>query len=180
MTSIRDKKASEKTVPLLWAAGGALAIGVLGVMIGRGSRQTVPEPNPASVSATRASVDGGTALPAPAASLVHYDITEDPSFAAGIPLRPMDREIFAALMNENLDRTKLPDLFPDRPYRVRIVGSAAEKRYGMVVIDMNRDGKIEERWSLKNGEVTREVPTDAAAGGGSVRYSLAHGKWQPH
>ena len=163
-------------------------VGGLGVWIGRCSRSVnsveakAAEPQsdwtPARSSASSSSSSTGKSeQERPDAAT--FDTMEIPEFKAGIALRPMDRDIFAQLANAHLDRQSLLDVFPDRPYKVRIIGSVAERRFSLVLIDMNRDGKIDERWELKGSDVIRTVPQDPNAGDAEVRYALAHGRWQP-
>jgi hypothetical protein len=92
----------------------------------------------------------------------------------------MDREIFQLLTSGDLVRERMRDVFPDKPYLVRFLGSAAEKRVGMVMIDLDRDGQFEERWDFKPGQVHRTVHADPNAGGQPVMYTLHHGHWLPH
>ena len=109
----------------------------------------------------------------------HFDVADNPSLKAGIALREMGREIFKALNDiEHLDRARMADVFPGRPYNVRFIGSVEQRHVGIVFIDLNRKGKIDERWELGAGEVKRTVPKDRNAGDGEVRYSLAQGRWQ--
>jgi hypothetical protein len=125
------------------------------------------------------------AAPAPPSSEppIQLDLTEDPRATAGIPLRPMDRDVFAEIARATsgqLERIRMKDLFPDRPYKVTFVGSVAERRIGLVLIDLNRDGTYEERWDLKRNDVVRSVQNDTFAEANVVRYTLAHGRWQVH
>jgi hypothetical protein len=93
----------------------------------------------------------------------------------------MDRDIFAQLMDlQHMERTRMRDVFPDRPYKVVFLGSMAERRVGSVLVDLNRDGKFEERWTIKPEEVSRLVPEDPATGGQPVKYTLSRGRWQVH
>ena len=93
----------------------------------------------------------------------------------------MDRDILDQITHlERIPRTQMKDVFPDRPYRVAFVGSVAERRVGLVMIDLDRDGKFEERWDLKGSEITRNVIQDPASGGVPGRYTLARGRWQVH
>ena len=92
----------------------------------------------------------------------------------------MDKDIFAALTSGKLTRDRVNDVFPDRPYRVKAIGNPNEQRFSALVIDMNRDGKLEERWMFKPGIVERIVQADEAGGGEPVKYTLAHGRWQVH
>jgi hypothetical protein len=166
-----------------WRARGTLLVAFavvagVGIFIGRWSRR-VPEVE----AKASAQAPGLTSAMAPAPRPdppQQFDIKEDPTFHGGVPLRPMDRDIFAALADEHLQRLQLLDLLPDRPYKVRVVGSAAERRYGALTIDLDRDGKIDERWLLKGNEVSRDVPEDPASGGQPIHYTLTHGRWQPH
>ena len=175
-----------------------VVVGVVGICIGRWSRSAASEPQaqssagPSSPSSSSSSsgVVGTTgavgttvnpASPAPSAPGPQvFDTVEDPNWKAGIPMRDMDRDIFAQLKNDDLDRSKLADLFPDRPYRVRLIGSVTEHRFGLVMIDLNRDGKWDERWDLRAGQVMRNVEHDEGSGGQRVQYTLVHGKWQAH
>jgi hypothetical protein len=111
---------------------------------------------------------------------VRYDLEENPKFQVGARLRPLDRQIFEQLMNPDLTRERMDDLFPTLPFRVRVGGSAAEHRYGLVLIDLNRDGKWDERWVLDGQEVTRIAFTDPATGGRETMYNLRGARWQVH
>jgi hypothetical protein len=153
---------------------GFVGVGSLGVLLGRASNTEAPSASPATQHSA-------SAAPQPEAEPPqHFDLTEDPRSHAGIALRPMDRDIFALINGLNLERNQMKDVFPERPYRVAFIGSLAEKRIGLVMIDLDRDGTFEERWELKRGEVDRTVPKDPAAGGNPVKYTLAHGRWQVH
>jgi hypothetical protein len=110
-----------------------------------------------------------------------FEVEADPKWQVGVELRPMDRDIFARLMSESLKREELPDLFPDRPYRVRVVGSVYEHRYGLVTIDFERDGKEDERWEIREAEVQRTALRDPATPKRPpTLYTLRKGRWQPH
>ncbi len=153
---------------------GFVGVGVLGVAIGRGSSvspgtQALPAP-PQSASAPAR----------PAGERPKFDLAEVPGYHSGVELRPMDHDIFDKLVNLNLERTQMPDVFPDRPYRVAFIGSLAERRINVVMVDLDRDGKMDERWELKKGDLVRTVPKDPAAQGQAVKYTLTHGRWQPH
>jgi hypothetical protein len=153
-------------VPLI---AGFVGVGLVGVLIGRAS-STVGESRAASTTEPSAS-----ATP----EVQEFDLREDPQFKAGTSLRPMDRDILGLITSLRLERSQMRDVFPDRPYRVTFVGSIAEHRIGLVMIDFNRDGTFEERWDVKRSEVIRTVLQDPAAGAAAVRYTLAHGRWQP-
>lgn len=157
-------------------AAGAAGVLILGIVIGRLSN---PGGSSAPTSASHPASSGSGAVEA-TGEPVAFNLTERPDFKSGVPLREMDCDIFALLQSLKLERTQMRDVFPDRPYKVTFVGSIAERRIGLVMIDLNRDGTIDERWDLKKGGVMRMVPKDPGANGQQVTYSLAHGRWQPH
>jgi hypothetical protein len=177
-------KLVDEIAKLSASAKGALvlafvAVGGVGVGAGHWSGAAAsPEARPVVLtsSAALAASASASARPAP----MQFQVEEDPNWKAGVPLREMDRDIFGQMRSESLERTSLPDLFPDRPYRVRLIGSVAERQFGRVLIDFDRDEKWDERWELRPGEVRRFVEHDPTAGNQQVEYTLVHGKWQPH
>jgi hypothetical protein len=178
--------ASGQKIGLIIAVVAVLGIGIA---IGRYSRKPA-DSGPAGVAASSAAwtpaPPSSTASPrasgsaAPADGPMQFDLQEIPTFTAGIPLRPMDRDIFAALTSGKITREQVPDLFPDRPYRVRLMGSPSDQHFSGLNIDLERNGKIDERWTMRPGAVERMVPNDPAADGQPVKYTLSHGRWQLH
>ena len=168
-----------------WKSKGTLlvafvVVGGIGIALGRWSRGPMQEAKGASLSAASSSAaslggDGGGGI-----IKQHFDLKELSGYTTGSAIREMDRDIFAALADPNLQRKALVDLFPSRPYRVKVSGDVDEHRYALVLIDMNRSGKWDERWTLKGDEVFRLLPQDPAAGGEPVQFTLAHGRWQAH
>jgi hypothetical protein len=151
---------------------GILGVGVVAFALGRASNAGHEQPAASAATATASAV----ASEEPQV----FDLAEDPRAKGGIPLRPMDRDIFDRITHLRIDRSQMRDVFPDRPYRVQFVGSIAEHHIGLVMIDLDRDGKFDERWDLKRDGVTRMVQQDPSADGTPVKYSLSHGRWQPH
>jgi len=93
----------------------------------------------------------------------------------------MDHDIIAALQSGTVERTSVPDVFPDRPYRVRLAGSPVTQVFAYVLVDLNRDDKWDERWDLtKPGAIERTVEHDPNGEGQKVMYTLVKGRWQPH
>jgi hypothetical protein len=74
-------------------------------------------------------------------------------------LRPMDRDILARV-DEPLATPQVKDAFVGRPYRVELHQDTGHGRPNRVKIDLNRDGKWDEKWN---------VDADADAGGGKPR-----------
>ena len=91
----------------------------------------------------------------------------------------MDADIFDALAHRPLSRTDLFDLFPDRPYHVRLVGDTLRHRVRAVLIDLERDGTWEERWDLDDTTVTRRVLQRPAGPGAGTPFALRSGRWLP-
>lgn len=152
---------------------GVLGVVVVAFLVGRVSVSSGNTP-------TSPSARSSSAVPNATAQPFVFDLTENPHSHAGIQLREMDRDIFNVLTTGNFERQRMNDYFPDKPYRVRMVGSASEKRVGAVLIDLDRDGKFDERWELKPGQVNRMVFRDEAAGSQPVMFTLAHARWMPH
>jgi hypothetical protein len=199
MSGVAEKTGErQKRVALMGAA--FVIVGGLGVAIGRSSK-TEPEPTAAASPSpsSYSSSSSPSPAPVPSAQLArqapqapwsspdaglqssYWQTTEDPNWRVGLPQRDMDKDIFAKLKDPALERTALPDLFPDRPYKVQVFGSITEHRFGILMIDLKRDGTWDEKWDLmKPGEVARHVEHDESAGGQPVTYTLVHGKWQPH
>jgi len=127
---------------------------------------------------------GGGSSGAPSSSAwtpPKWDTEENPAWKVGVSLRPMDHDIIAALQSGHVERSQVTDLFPDKPYQVRLAGSPATQQFRFVLIDLNRDGKWDERWDLgEPGQIKREVMHDPDALGHDTMYTLNQGKWQPH
>jgi hypothetical protein len=98
----------------------------------------------------------------------------------GVPLRPMDADIFAAIEKGNLSRKQLLDLFPDRPYHVQLSGNSAEHWIGFALIDLHRTGKWDERWELKKDGVNRYGLGNSDEAPAGVMFTLRAGYWIPH
>jgi hypothetical protein len=107
-----------------------------------------------------------------------YDVEPDPRMTIGVPLRPMDRDIFDAIAKDDFRREQLPDLFPDRPYRVHLTKDFIENRIIVLLIDLDRDGRYDERWQLQPEGVTRYI-TPATNGPESLPFRLRKGRWVP-
>src|SRR5579871_2376012 len=52
-----------------------------------------------------------------------YDTKTNPNYNIGVPMRPMDVEIFQTLATGQYSRTDLSDLYPKRPYLVKFIGT---------------------------------------------------------
>ena len=169
---------SPKMLRQLALGVGALLVGAVIGQIWRTTRTKDTASPAASSSATifdPNAADGG--------SPQVYPVKADPRMT-GIPLRPMDREIFAALASGQLEPVHLDDVFPSKPYRVSMIGSMKPRKWiSVVLVDLTRDGKWDERWDLTQTDVVRTVfkkPRTDAVGADETDYkfSLRQGTWQ--
>jgi hypothetical protein len=163
--------------------GGVLIVvaGGIALLIGRTvTKHGTPDAAALSAASAQAPAEpesGWRGEPPPKAQT--FDLQEDPHFKAGIPLRSMDKEIFDRLKDPNLTRDDLADLLPNKPYRARAVGSVELKVYGAVLIDEDRDGKWDERWTLKGDQVIRTSASGSPTSPSDPeQLTLSHGRWQ--
>jgi hypothetical protein len=105
-----------------------------------------------------------------------YDYKEPPMVKIGPPLRPMDSEILDAIAVGEFTHAQRLDLFPDRPYHVKLIGSVPDRWISIVMIDLDRDGKWDEKWTLKPDSVIRLDFDDREPMGGKP-FMLRHGQW---
>jgi hypothetical protein len=154
---------------------GVLGIAVVGIAVGRASVTPGAAASPPPVTSSSASH-----APASSATAQVFDTIDTNVAHGGVTLRDMDRDIFAEITAATLERERMKDVFPERPYRVQLIGSLTERRIGFVLVDLDRDGKNEEKWEIRSGEVNRTVFNDPATNGQPTKYNLRHGRWQVH
>ncbi len=94
---------------------------------------------------------------------------------AGVPLRPMDLEIFAMIEKGDIGDGR--DVFPKRPYQVTIMRDHISGYVMLVMIDTKRSGTIDERWKLTPDSVMRQVADEK--GRFLDDFSLRAGLWTP-
>jgi hypothetical protein len=179
---------SNKVVRQLAVGAGAL---LLGALLGAVWRSTKTRPRPAGTT-PQASADvldaadaGPLALLWPAqrdGGAQIYNTKPDPRLH-GVGLRPMDLDIFGFIGSGQLERDRMLDVFPDKPYRVRMIGSLPDHWVSVVLVDLNRDGKWDERWDLKPDDVDRTIfrrarETELAGEPADQRFALRRGLWQ--
>lgn len=173
------------------ALSGVAVAGVLSLVTWTMARSRSSEPSGGAAQWQPAAGDGGASASASDAGWKPpvFDTFEDPRYKAGIPMRPMDHDIIAAVQSGKVERKDVLDLFPDKPYRVRLVGSPASQTFVYVLIQMDRTAKQDpdprqawdERWDLREpGTIKRYVFRDPNAQGEQVMYTLTKGRWQPH
>jgi hypothetical protein len=137
-----------------------------------------PSTSPFTTSAVVAPSGTIPRATAPSVAQVYPAATEPPNLPhpIGPKLRPMDHDIFERI--EKNDMKRLDDVFPGKPYQVRMYRDAAEGLIYLVEIDLQRSGVWEERWELKKDEVTREV-THVGDRTYVDTFALRSGRWLP-
>ncbi len=164
---------SKKLIRQVAIGAGALLVGALLGSVWRSMRSRGVAPAGSSAATVYSGAPDGGQI---------YNLKTDPRLR-GIPLRQMDREIFAAIASGQLDQSHLQDVFPSKPYRVRMIGSMATHWISVVLVDTNRDGLWDERWDMKTDEVERIAfrhPTATELGGeeSDPKFALRQGTWQ--
>jgi hypothetical protein len=94
----------------------------------------------------------------------------------------MDNDIFARIEKGDFKREELRDVFPGRPYHVQFMGSSEENWISVVLVDLDRDGKWDERWEMKPEGVTRRVinKEEEEEGPETTPFALRPGRWLPY
>lgn len=105
-----------------------------------------------------------------------FDYIPSGKIKGGIPLRPMDTDIFEAIMRNHLTLERVLDLFPDRPYHVKLIADLQSQRVLGALIDLERDGRWDEKWEMRTDGCTRVLLT-AQNSNESPSFSLVTGRW---
>lgn len=101
---------------------------------------TPPDPSPAAPV---------TSAPTPSSS------------AAGNDLRPVDRDVLAWRKTATITGDKAKDVLPGKPYKVDGYKDEGKTGISRVKIDLDRDGKWDEKWDFDGDKVKRKVaPAD--------------------
>lgn len=106
-----------------------------------------------------------------------YATATSPNQTIGLPLRPMDLEIFKVIETEEIKNVR--DVFPGKPYRVTMLRDHVSGYIVVVTIDLDRNGKIDERWKLTPETVMRQASPDEK-GMFLDDFTLRMGRWMPH
>ena len=113
---------------------------------------------------------------APPASGQKFDYVPTGNIKGGISLRPMDTEIFQAIERNHLTLDRVLDLFPDKTYKVKLIADLQSQRVIGVMIDLDRDGRWDERWEMRTDGCTRHLLT-AKNSNESPSFALVQGRW---
>lgn len=109
-----------------------------------------------------------------------YDLEEHAGGQKSGPgIRPIDREIFDYIASGRAKPGMNDDIFPKQPYRVKVFRIVANGPVTHVWIDMNRNGKWDERWDLKADQVDRHI-ADADDENYDTDARLRNGRWLPY
>jgi hypothetical protein len=147
------------------AAAGGGAYYAFESRAGKGSaRPAASAPAPASTPAPapRAPAPVAPVAPAPAPAPVAAPAPVTPATAAPggqVPLRELDRDVLTLARGA---RTNVKDGLPGRPYKVNLFVDAGSSTVNRLKLDLDRDGKWDEKWSFEaDGRVKRQVaPAD--------------------
>ncbi len=83
------------------------------------------------------------------------------STTAGNDLRPVDRDILAWRKTASIGGDKAKDVFPGKPYKVDAYKDEGKTGISRVKVDLDRDGKWDEKWDFDGDKVKRKVaPAD--------------------
>lgn len=97
----------------------------------------------------------------------------------GLALRPMDKEVLDKL-SAAASGDKLKDAFPGKPYKVNLYKENGATRFNRVKIDLDRDEKWDEKWSVED-DAGQEVVKRQVAPSDDEKYTdeyrLMAGAW---
>lgn len=97
---------------------------------------------------------------------------------SGIALRPMDSEILQRAAG-SIAGDKVKDAIKGRSYKVNLYQDAGETRVNRLKIDLDRDDKFDEKWTLSpsRDDIRRQVSTTDDDKTYDEEYRLRGDKW---
>ncbi len=72
--------------------------------------------------------------------------------------RPADQAVMR-FFNKNLGSKKRKDVSSGQPFKINVYQDAGESAANRAKIDLDRDGKWDEKWTFKGSEISRKVST---------------------
>jgi hypothetical protein len=150
---------------LMVGAGLVVAFGAAGsCLLCAGRKMTEPRPEATATAAMPTAPATASAPP--------VAVSSEPS-----ALTDMQREVLAA-SKKQFSGDKLKDVLPGRPYKVNLYKDPGESQVNRLKIDLDRDDKWDEKWTLdKSGGVLRQVaPADDERY--TVEYRLEGDHWR--
>lgn len=125
-------------------AGGVLLLGALGGFAALGwvlVHLPAPAPPPA---------------PPPVVAVAAPARPPPPAVAAAVPRQEIDQELFS-WVGRTVQGGRREDVVPDRRYRVDVFQDAGKPAVNLVKVDLDRDGRWDEKVTLDADRLTREV-----------------------
>lgn len=187
-----------KTFRALVVGGfGALVLGAgaegVHVLHERANRPPPPAPAPVAFHPAAETLDGGQgrpALPPPTQLADAANPATNPGTTTntapanlppgGIALRPMDRMILDRIQGAGgaIPGSKVKDAFSSQAWKVNLYKDAGQSKVNRLKIDLNRNNKWDEKWTITGDEVKRQVaPADDE--NYTLEYRLRAGAWVP-
>ncbi len=94
-------------------------------------------------------------------------------------LRPMDQQLLD-LLAKDATTDKLKDAFPGKPFKANIYRDGGGTKFNRVKIDLNRNDKWDEKWSIET-EGGKEIIKRQVAPADDEKYTLDYrligGRW---
>jgi len=156
------------------AAVAVLVLGAVGLRVVRRPGEVGESTPAAPVARPRPGVSPPVAHPPQI-----YQTTPGPHPGLGQPLRTLDIDTFDRIARADYQRQEMLDLFPGRPYHVKLVGSFTDRWIDAVMVDVERDGHFDERWDLKPDGVFRRVIGPGQEFDAATPFMLRNGLWLP-
>lgn len=163
---------------------GALGVTSIGVLVGV---STCCKKDESDKTAAKTEKTEKTAAPTPApkptetAEKPKPAPTEEAPKGDGLALRPMDKEILDRLAG-TASSDKVKDAFPGKPYKVNLYRENGASKFNRVKIDLDRDDKWDEKWSVED-DAGQEVIKRQVAPNDDEKYTdefrLKAGAWVP-
>lgn len=141
---------------LLIGGGVLLVLGAFGsCLLCAGSQVLSPKPPPPPVATVVA--PSAAPLPTPATAPTATAVT----FTDSMPVTDVHRAVLAA-SKQNISGDKGKDALPGRPYKVNLYKDPGQTRVNRLKLDLDRDDKWDEKWTLEDGgKVKRQIaPAD--------------------
>jgi hypothetical protein len=84
-------------------------------------------------------------------------VFNSPAYADSSNLRTVDREVLDLIRRRTADTDKIKDALPGRNYKVNLYRDAGFNRWNRVKIDLNRNNRWDEKWTIKDNVIIRQV-----------------------
>jgi hypothetical protein len=150
---------------LLLVGGACVVVGAGAYACSRSTSGSSASGLPSSSASSPAPTAPATVLvvtppdPSPAAPVTSAPASA--TIASSNGLRPVDRDILAWRKTATMTGDKAKDVFPGKPYKVDGYKDEGKTGVSRVKVDLDRDGKWDEKWDFDGDKVKRKVaPAD--------------------